>query len=112
MSEASVKSMGNENLHLVILNGTTPNEPPAIMSVTVNVSGSEVDNVLVCDIWKSGSSIVAKPVATLLPSEVNGVAIKASNVGEIAHHYMVLEECHIQPSFPIEIFNKSKEVKF
>ena len=111
MSEASMKSMGNEGLHLVILNGTTPNEPPAIQSVTINVSGSDVDNVLVCDVWNGGRSIIAKPVATLMPNEVNCVGIKASNVGEIAHGYLRLDECHIEKSFPIEIFSKSKEVQ-
>ena len=103
--------MENENLHLVILNGTTPNEPPAIQSVTVNVSGSVVDNVLVCDIWKTKNGIiVAKPVATLQPSEVACVAIKASGVCEITHKYTSLNVCEVGRSFPSAAFRMAKEV--
>lgn len=110
MYDTVKQNANNGKMHMFILHGEKPSQPPAMDSIIVKVPGSYGDSMLVCDIWKCGDNIVAKPVATLMPTEVTTCGIWATMVSEITHKHTMLNQVIINSSFPMEVFRNSKEV--
>ena len=104
------ESLTQANYRLVVLHGEKPSQPPASQNIIVKVPGEHGDNMLICEVWKSGHYIAAYPVATLMPSELVVYNIDATHVVSVTHKYTMLDGVSFQPSFPLKAFQMVKEV--
>lgn len=104
------ESLAQTNYRLVVLHGAKPIQPPALQNIIVKVPGEHGDNMLVCEIWKSGRHIAAYPVATLMPSELVTYNIGATHVVSVTHKYTMIDGVVLQPSCPREALRMIKEV--